>query len=81
MTTIALQVPQSKQSLIIGTGGATIQFVQPSVKADLFRNIQNACSVAVIVPKKEDNTTTVSVVGTAEGLKKAQEMIEEIVRP
>jgi hypothetical protein len=79
MTTIGLQVPLSKQSLIIGSGGSTIQFVVPSFCAD-FRNIQNTCSVAVIVPKKEENVTTVSIVGSAEGLKKAQDMIEEIIR-
>lgn len=89
MTTRPLQVPIIKHSYIIGQSGATIQYANlfiasTQVPYDSFnvlpRNIQNTCGVAVLVPKKEENVTTVSLVGTEEGLNKAQEMIEEVVR-
>jgi len=67
MATLELQLPPQKHHLVIGSGGATIK----ALKADF--------NVSVNVPKKEENSTTITLIGEPGAVAKAKAKIDEIV--
>jgi len=67
MTTSTLQIPKSMHFNLIGKGGSVV------------RDLQEKFNVRITIPKRDENSNQITLIGKAPDVQKAQQAIEKIV--